>query len=72
MFVGLGVSGVGPVIHGLTIYGYEKLNQRMGLGWVLLEGVLYIFGAFLYAVSSDSPMVSIVPLFGQVIDIIHR
>lgn len=50
MFVGLGVSGVVPVCHGLTIYGYQSLNERMGLGWILLEGVLYIFGAFLYAV----------------------
>lgn len=50
MFVGLGVSGVVPVCHGLSIYGYQSLNERMGLGWILLEGALYIFGAFLYAV----------------------
>ncbi len=51
MFVGLGVVGVVPVCHGLIIYGYHSLNERMGLNWVLLEGGLYIFGAFLYAVS---------------------
>ncbi|PSS05129.1 hemolysin-III related-domain-containing protein [Coniella lustricola] len=50
MFVGLGVSGVVPVLHGLTIYGFSELNERMGLSWVLLQGVLYISGAFLYAV----------------------
>ncbi|KAI1428274.1 hemolysin-III channel protein Izh2 [Xylaria sp. FL1777] len=50
MFVGLGVSGVVPVCHGLTIYGYHSLNERMGLNWVLFQGGLYIFGAFLYAV----------------------
>ncbi|KAI0144284.1 hemolysin-III channel protein Izh2 [Xylariaceae sp. FL1272] len=49
MFVGLGVSGVVPVCHSLMIYGYESLNQRMGLNWVLLQGALYISGAFLYA-----------------------
>ncbi|KAI3329376.1 hemolysin-III channel protein Izh2 [Xylariaceae sp. AK1471] len=49
MFVGLGVSGVVPVCHGLTIYGYQSLNERMGLNWVLFQGALYIFGAFLYA-----------------------
>ncbi|KAI1279200.1 mPR-like GPCR protein [Xylaria sp. FL0933] len=49
MFAGLGVSGVIPVIHGLSIYGYHSLNERMGLNWVLLQGGLYIFGAFLYA-----------------------
>ncbi|KAI0184626.1 hemolysin III family channel protein [Xylaria flabelliformis] len=50
MFVGLGVSGVVPVLHGLRLYGYQSLNERMGLDWVLLQGALYIFGAFLYAV----------------------
>ncbi|KAI1768341.1 HlyIII-domain-containing protein [Hypoxylon sp. FL1150] len=50
MFVGLGLSGVIPVWHGLSIYGYRNLQERMGLNWVLLQGFLYIFGAFLYAV----------------------
>ncbi|KAI1414846.1 HlyIII-domain-containing protein [Hypoxylon sp. FL1857] len=50
MFVGLGVSGVVPVCHGLSIYGYRSLEERMGLNWVLLQGFLYIFGAFLYAI----------------------
>ncbi|KAI1811426.1 hemolysin-III channel protein Izh2 [Poronia punctata] len=49
MFVGLGVSGIIPVCHGLMIYGYRSLNEQMGLSWILLEGALYIFGAFLYA-----------------------
>lgn len=52
MFVGLGVSGVGPVIHGLDIFGFKELDARMGLRWVLLQGGLYILGAFLYAVST--------------------
>ncbi|KAK4158072.1 hemolysin-III related-domain-containing protein [Chaetomidium leptoderma] len=49
MFVGLGLSGVVPIIHALTLYGYRQLDERMGLNWVILEGGLYIFGAFLYA-----------------------
>lgn len=51
MFVGLGASGVLPVCHALSIYGYQALNQQMGLNWVLLQGFLYIAGAVLYAVS---------------------
>ncbi|KAI4868609.1 hemolysin-III related-domain-containing protein [Hypoxylon rubiginosum] len=47
MFVCLGVSGIVPVCHGLSIYGYESLRERMGLNWVLFQGFLYIFGAFL-------------------------
>lgn len=50
MFVGLGMSGIIPVCQSLAIYGYENLDQRMGLRWVLFEGFLYVFGAFLYAV----------------------
>ncbi|CAN8102950.1 unnamed protein product [Discula destructiva] len=50
MFVALGVSGVVPVIHGLTIYGFEELDERMGLRWVISQGVLYIVGAFIYAI----------------------
>ncbi|KAK3389517.1 hemolysin-III related-domain-containing protein [Podospora didyma] len=49
MFVGLGVSGVVPILHELTVDGYQHLNERMGLNWVVLQGALYIFGAFLYA-----------------------
>lgn len=50
MFVGLGLSGIVPVIHGLALDSYQHLEERMGLSWVLLQGVLYILGAFLYAV----------------------
>ncbi|KAK4174143.1 hemolysin-III related-domain-containing protein [Triangularia setosa] len=50
MFVCLGLSGVLPIIHALiTLYTYDELNRRMGLNWVILQGALYIFGAFLYA-----------------------
>ncbi|KAL8400444.1 hypothetical protein RB594_000725 [Gaeumannomyces avenae] len=49
MFVGLGVSGVVPIVHAVTVDGFAALDARMGLRWVLLQGGLYIFGAFLYA-----------------------
>lgn len=51
MFVALGLSGVVPLIHGLSIRGYDELERRMSLSSVLLHGLMYIFGAFLYAVS---------------------
>ncbi|KOS21828.1 ADIPOR-like receptor [Escovopsis weberi] len=50
MFVCLGVSGVIPVGHGILVDGVQALQDRMSLGWVVLQGVLYIAGAFLYAV----------------------
>jgi adiponectin receptor len=56
MFVGLGLSGVVPILHALSIYGFQELDQRLGLSWVILQGALYIFGAFLYAVSRQPPV----------------
>lgn len=52
MFIGLGVSGVIPVVQGLFIYGYRTLEDRMSLSLVIIHGVIYIFGAVLYAVSA--------------------
>ncbi|PHH59900.1 hypothetical protein CDD81_2388 [Ophiocordyceps australis] len=49
MFIGLGISGVIPGIHGLKLYGYEELQVRMSINWVAAQGALYIFGAVLYA-----------------------
>ncbi|KAM0555802.1 hypothetical protein ACHAPJ_006199 [Fusarium lateritium] len=49
MFIGLGTSGVVPVIHGAFIYGLQGLEDRMSLSWVVLHGIMYIFGAVLYA-----------------------
>lgn len=57
LFVALGMSGVVPIIHGLVLLEdadtwsgrYQQLNLRMGLNWVLLQGVFYVSGAFLYA-----------------------
>ena len=52
MFVGLGLSAIFPVFHGLRLYGFRQMCQQMGLRWVLLQGSLYIIGAAIYAVSA--------------------
>lgn len=49
MFVAMGGSSIVPVLHGLGIYGYATLEERMGLSWMLVEGALYISGAAIYA-----------------------
>lgn len=59
MFVALGLSGVVPIVQGVGMYSFNHLHKQMGLGWVILQGALYIFGAFLYAVSLWSPPVPI-------------
>ena len=50
MFVAMGLSAVVPVIHGLSMYGVAQMNRRIGLPWLLLQGILYIVGASFYAV----------------------
>ena len=50
MFVAMGLSALVPVLHGLRIYGLEQLEKQIGLSWLVLEGVLYILGAAIYAV----------------------
>ena len=48
MFVLFGLSAVLPLVYGLNSYGYEATTKKIGLNWVLLEGVFYISGATLY------------------------
>lgn len=55
IFIGLGLSGVVPVVHGMSVYGYAGLEERMSISWVIAQGAMYIFGAVLYAVSLSSP-----------------
>lgn len=51
MFTGLGLSGVIPVIHAITVHGYQVVEDRMSISLVIAHGAMYIFGAVLYAVS---------------------
>jgi adiponectin receptor len=49
MFVAMGLSAVFPVIHSVQLYGLAHMRESIGLDWVVLQGVLYILGAGLYA-----------------------
>lgn len=49
MFVAMGLSAVFPVLHGLKIYSFQRLDQLIGLKWLITQGALYILGAGLYA-----------------------
>lgn len=51
MFIGLGTSGVVPVFHAIAVHGYQVVEDRTSISWVAIQGVLYIVGAVLYAVS---------------------
>lgn len=49
MFISLGLSAVIPVIHGIIVFGFDRLRREMGLDWAVLQGFLYILGAGIYA-----------------------
>ena len=50
MFVAMGLSAVFPVIHGLILHGFASMDRRIGLTWLVVQGILYVAGAGLYAV----------------------
>ena len=45
------MSAVFPVVHGVKMFGIAQLDQQMGLSWLVTQGLLYILGAGIYAVS---------------------
>lgn len=50
MFVAMGLSALFPVLHGLGLYGIQRMKQQIGLSWLVLQGFLYVLGAGIYAV----------------------
>ena len=50
MFIAMGLSAVLPILHGMQLYRPATLTHTIGLRWVVLQGMLYIIGAGLYAV----------------------
>lgn len=56
MFVALGLSAVIPILHGIQMYGVQAMRARIGLTWLVLQGLLYILGAGLYAVRTYSTL----------------
>ena len=49
MFVAMGLSAVFPVLHGLKLHGWQRLDDGIGLRWVVGQGALYVAGAAIYA-----------------------
>jgi Haemolysin-III related len=56
MFIALGLSAFVPILHGVNSHGVAGMNLRITLfPWLALEGVCYLLGACLYAVSRSLP-----------------
>lgn len=45
----MGLSAVFPILHGWYLFGFAEINRKIGLSWMIAEGVAYIGGAVLYA-----------------------
>ena len=53
-FVGTGLSGFAPIIHGIVIFGIPQMMAQSGMPFYLLEGFFLLLGVFFYAVSTGS------------------
>lgn len=51
-FVGTGLSGFAPLIHGISVFGFAKMMVQSGMPYYLGEGGLLILGALFYTVST--------------------
>ncbi|KAK9899357.1 HlyIII-domain-containing protein [Cystobasidium minutum MCA 4210] len=49
LFIGLGVSGVVPILQSLSQHGLAYSRDAFGLYWLMIGGAFYIAGALLYA-----------------------
>jgi predicted branched-subunit amino acid permease len=49
MYVGLGLSAVVFVLHGILLYGWSVQNQRMSLDWMILMACLNFAGGAIYS-----------------------
>jgi adiponectin receptor len=50
-FVGTGLSGLAPLIHGIILFGFSKMAKQSGMPYYLAEGFLLLLGALFYMVS---------------------
>lgn len=49
VFIALGLFGIFPVLHGISLHGLLESANRIGLWWLIASGVTYIVGAIFYA-----------------------
>lgn len=50
MFIGIALSGILPVAHGIMLHGAVHCLWHMGAMWYIIEGLCYLTGALLYCV----------------------
>lgn len=50
-FVGTGLSGFAPLIHGIKMFGFSQMMKQSGMPYYLAEGGFLLLGALIYVVS---------------------
>lgn len=53
-FVGTGLSGFAPLIHGIVMFGWAQMMKQSGLPYYLAEAGCLLLGALIYVVSPQS------------------
>ncbi|KAL7936382.1 mPR-typeG-protein-coupled receptor [Trichoderma chlorosporum] len=47
-FVGTGLSGFAPLIHGVKMFGFRQMMKQSGMLYYLIEGAFLLLGALFY------------------------
>ncbi|RFU80616.1 mpr-type gpcr [Trichoderma arundinaceum] len=47
-FVGTGLSGFAPLIHGVKMFGFSQMMKQSGMPYYLIEGGFLLLGALIY------------------------
>jgi adiponectin receptor len=50
-FVGTGLSGFVPLIHGVKMFGFSQMMKQSGMLYYVIEGGFLLLGALVYVVS---------------------
>ncbi|CAI7565674.1 unnamed protein product [Penicillium pancosmium] len=53
-FVATGLSGLVPIAHGVSIFGFHEMTKKSGMLYYLVEGSLLLLGALFYTVGHCS------------------
>lgn len=51
VFIGTGLSGLAPLIHGIKIFGWLQMIKQSGMFYYLIEGGFLLLGTLFYIVS---------------------
>lgn len=50
----MGLTAVASITNGLWLYGIHKMYQRVGLSWLMVQGILYLLGPVIYVASFET------------------